>query len=161
MSDAPLSRPLSAASVPPEGLDVEIVTNAEERAAIAALNDTISVESFTARFHVTPIGSAGLRVEGRVDASATRTCVVSLEPMVETVSPSIDLRFIPGADANDLRDDAPEPLVGGAVDLGAIACEFFTLALDLHPRKPDAVFEQSGDGGIESPFAALRRLKDG
>ena len=33
-------------------------------------------------------------------------------------------------------DDSPEPLVGGAVDLGAVATEFLVLGIDPYPRKP-------------------------
>jgi hypothetical protein len=57
-------------------------------------------------------------------------------------------------------EDAPEPLVGGQIDLGAIATEFLILAIDPYPRKPDAVF-QPPPGGDDSahPFAALAALK--
>ena len=53
-------------------------------------------------------------------------------------------------------DDAPEPLVDGTVDLGAIATEFLILGIDPYPRKPGAVFEAppAGDGSAH-PFAAL------
>ena len=51
--------------------------------------------------------------------------------------------------------DEPEPLIGGVVDLGAIATEFLILGLDPYPRKPGVVFEPpqdlKPDGG---PFAA-------
>ncbi|MGZ3360151.1 MAG: YceD family protein, partial [Xanthobacteraceae bacterium] len=59
-------------------------------------------------------------------------------------------------------EDAPEPLVGGMIDLGAIATEFLILGLDPYPRKPDAVFE-APPGGDEAahPFAALAELKKG
>ena len=58
--------------------------------------------------------------------------------------------------------DPPEPIVDGAIDLGGITLEFLALALDPYPRKPGASFESSaGDTGIESPFAALAKLKRG
>ncbi len=58
----------------------------------------------------------------------------------------------------DLEEDAPDPLIGGAIDLGAIVCEFLTLGLDPYPRKPGARFsEPEPGGGEDSPFAALRQ----
>lgn len=159
MSDLPLSRILKVSDVPAEGLDVEIVPTASERQALADFNeDVISVERFVASLHVTPSGRDGLRVEGRLDADATRSCTATLDPFVESVSEEIDMRFVPGAPIDDLRDGAPEPLDNGEVDLGALAAEFFTLGLDPYPRKPGAVFEAPSDGASDSPFAVLKGL---
>src|SRR5271156_3377550 len=57
--------------------------------------------------------------------------------------------------------NGPEPLIGGVVDLGALATEFLILGLDPYPRKPGAVFELPQDVKPEpGPFAALAGLKD-
>jgi len=54
------------------------------------------------------------------------------------------------------------PLVGNAVDLGAIATEFLILGLDPYPRKPDVVFETPPAGDEPAHlFAALAGLKKG
>jgi len=163
LTDAPLSRPLQAASVPAEGLDIEVVASPEEREAVAALNDVLSVESLVARLHVRPFGSDGLEVSGSVQAQTTRTCVVTLEPFEEAVREDVSVRFSPRAapagGEQDVDEDGPDPLVGGVVDLGAVTSEFFTLGLDPYPRKPGAAFElEEGGAGAESPFAILRRL---
>ena len=56
--------------------------------------------------------------------------------------------------------DAPEPLVGGSIDLGAIASEFLMLAIDPYPRKAGVVFEPPAkDADTDGPFAALAALK--
>ena len=56
--------------------------------------------------------------------------------------------------------DAPEVLVDGVVDLGAIATEFLILGIDPYPRKADAVFEPpAADGDTGGPFAALAALQ--
>jgi uncharacterized metal-binding protein YceD (DUF177 family) len=159
VSDLPLSRPLQVSAVPPEGLEFEVVPTEEERKALAAFNeDVISIENFVAKLHVTPLGRAGLRARGALEAAATRPCSVTLEVFSEVVAEEIDVRFIPGASPDDLRDDAPEPLEGGEVDLGAIVGEFFTLGLDPYPRKPGVVFDPPSDGAPESPFAVLKAL---
>ena len=43
-------------------------------------------------------------------------------------------------------DDAPEPLVGGVVDLGVVATEFLALGIDPYPRKSGVEFSRSGRG---------------
>ncbi len=57
-------------------------------------------------------------------------------------------------------EDPPEPLTGGAVDLGALAVEAVALGLDPFPRKPDAkpVDVTIGEAR-DNPFAALAALK--
>ncbi len=159
----PLSRLLAVSAVPPDGVEVEVAPDGAERLALAEFNDVVSVDAFVARLVVKPFGRDGLAVEGALEATATRICGVSLEPFPESVSELISVSFTPDArpDAEPAGDeDPPEPLVGGAVDLGAIASEFFTLALDPYPRKPGAAFAHEAEEGDErlSPFAALKGL---
>jgi hypothetical protein len=85
---------------------------------------------------------------------------------------AVDLKFAPTADgaaragpaAGRKRtrgyEEPPEPLVGGQLDLGALATEFLILGIDPYPRKPGAEFAapKAEDGG-EHPFAALEALK--
>ena len=64
----------------------------------------------------------------------------------------------------DLDDDTPDPLVGGAIDLGAIASEFLTLGIDPYPRSPGASFSEPEPAPeAPGPFAVLRQVnaKDG
>ena len=165
MSENPIRRPLAVASVPSEGLDVEIVATEAERESIARANDLPSVGRFVARLHARPVGRDALSVRGRLDAEATRICVVTLEHFVEQVREDVDVRFSPeGAPAlhENEDEDPPELIVGGEVDLGAAAAEFFTLGLDPHPRKPGASFDASAvNNEADSPFAALKALKRG
>ena len=110
---------------------------------------------------------------GRVSATVGQICVVTLDPIENEVEEVVDLVFVPNAapaagDAPDreaLRvatDEAPEPLLGDMVDLGAIATEFLILGIDLYPRKPDAVFQAPPiEDKTEHPFAALATLRRG
>jgi hypothetical protein len=53
----------------------------------------------------------------------------------------------------------PEPLIGGVVDLGALATEFFILGVDPYPRSPGAIFEPPQNvKPDEGPFAVLAQL---
>jgi hypothetical protein len=107
-----------------------------------------------------------------------QNCVVTLEPLANEVEEDIDLLYAPlsppaarkagedeDADTESERPERsrnePEPLVGGVVDLGALATEFLILGIDPYPRKPGAVFELPQDVKPEpGPFAALAGLKD-
>jgi len=123
---------------------------------------------FEASFDVTRRGSGGLHVIGSVSATVGQTCVVTLEPLANEVEERIDLLFEPphldqsaetDAQQHGVKWDEPEPLVGGVVDLGALAIEFLMLGLDPYPRKPGAVFEPPQDAKRDQgPFAALGRL---
>lgn len=162
MSELPLSRPLIVAAVPPNGERIEVVADPAERTALAAVNDVESVEALKAVFEVRRCGRDGLEVRGSVEAEATRLCVVTLEPFVETVRETVDVRFAAESEAaaEGESEDPPDSVIGGVVDLGAVAAEFFTLGLDPHPRKPGVSFEDASRNGDEaSPFAALGKLK--
>jgi hypothetical protein len=98
---------------------------------------------------------------------------VTLEPLTTEVDEDVDVMFSsdiqPAAgttsdvEADDtLAEDPPEPIVGGRIDLGALAAEFLILGLDPYPRKPGVVFEpvvQPVDPA-DHPFAALASLKN-
>ncbi len=113
---------------------------------------------------------AGLHVSGGVSARVGQICVVTLEPIENTVEEAVDLNFAPvsgtepaGKSARKRKrddDDEPEPLVGGSLDLGALAAEFLVLGIDPYPRKAGAEFAapKHEDAG-EHPFAALESLK--
>lgn len=170
MTASPLSRPISVADVGPDGLVVEIVADAAERAAVAAANEALAVETLRAKVMLRPFGKDGVAVAGRVDAEVRRTCVVTLEPFVETVSEPIDVRFAPAQEVSQVEEggeidlgpnDPPDPFVGGVIDVGAVVSEFLTLGLELYPRKPGAAFElpSASDAGDASAFAELRKLK--
>jgi hypothetical protein len=60
----------------------------------------------------------------------------------------------------DVKWNDPEPLIGGAIDLGALATEFLILGLDPYPRKQGAVFQPPHDDKPDpGPFAGLAKLK--
>ena len=107
---------------------------------------------------------AGVHVAGQVSARVGQTCVVTLEPIESEVDEAVDLRFAPAPrpQRGEIRvsEEPPEPLVGGSVDLGAIATEFLILGIDPYPRKPDAKFTppKVDDDGAH-PFSGLEALK--
>ncbi len=173
--DPALSRPVEVATIG-GGLEVAFEASDGERADLARLNGLDEVRSLRATFRLRP-ERGGVRAAGEVHAVVVQTCVVSLDPFEAAVREPVDVRFLPPAALEALRaaraglppevleteDDEPDPIVGGRVDLGALAAEALTLGLDPYPRKPDAAFREPAPRDPDadpSPFAALKALKN-
>ncbi|WP_159726709.1 DUF177 domain-containing protein [Methylosinus sp. Ce-a6] len=187
----PFSRPLAAVDVPEDGLELSIAADEKERAALAEADGLRALSRLEAKLKVTREGRGGLRVTGELAADLRQTCVVTLEDFDARIVEPIDLSFAPepspaapesaqrmsrrrreaapeeakepraSRHISDLDEDAPDPLVDGRIDLGAIVAEFLALALDPYPRKPGARFAPPEASEEEptakaSPFAGLR-----
>lgn len=160
--------PIIVEEVADTGQHFDLVAGAPVRAAVAKLVGLRDLPRFEATFDINRRGS-GLHVVGSISATVGQNCVVTLEPLANEVNETIDLAFEPPqklAEASepdrqqhDVKWSDPEPLVGGVIDLGALATEFLILGLDPYPRKPGAVFAPPHDDKREpGPFAALGRL---
>jgi hypothetical protein len=162
MDKTPWSLPVAVEDIPDTGLHMKIEAPAAVRVAVADLAAVRDLPRLSAEFDLTRRGE-GARVSGRVSALVGQTCVVSLEPIESKLDEAIDVTYGPPGTAPPTdADEPPEPLVGGSVDLGALATEFLILGLDPYPRKEGVQFappkaEEAG----EHPFAALATLKKG
>jgi hypothetical protein len=181
----PFSRPLSVAEIPPEGMKMAIRADQKECAALAEANNLAEVLSLEADFTIEREASERFKVSGTLCAEVRQTCVLSLEEFNARIEAPIEVRFAPpietpsqvrrerdsraatrrkGEEEQEthqivgLDEEAPDPLVGGMIDLGAVAAEFLTLSLDPYPRKPGASFTglEPRDVNVSiSPFAKL------
>lgn len=144
------SRPVKVDALPRDGLMQTVEATPAERAAIAEQQGLVDVAGLTATFLLKRTGK-GVRVTGAIHADVTQTCVVTLEPFPVTLDEPVDVRFARPAEERSGRrsevetlaldaEDPPDPIVGGRIDLGALAVEFLALALDPYPRKPGAEF---------------------
>jgi uncharacterized metal-binding protein YceD (DUF177 family) len=133
-------------------------------------------------------GGQMVEVRGRLSADVVQTCVVSLDPVPNTVEERFSALFaVPAlmpetemelmADPAALEEDLPEPMVGGRIDLGELTAQHLSLALDPYPRKPGVEFvcppeapeaapepraadrTEEAPAGPPNPFAALAALK--
>lgn len=156
----PLSRPIPVADLPPKGLDVTVEASPEEREALARDFKLPAIHALTGTFHVTETRS-GVHVSGHIDAAINQICVVTLEPFDSELREEVDVDFAaPGKMDEQAGEDAPDEIVNGTVDLGALTAEFLALGLDPYPRKPGVDFTfEAADDHAESPFAALAQLK--
>jgi hypothetical protein len=166
-SGAPWHVVVAVEDVPETGEHMTLVPDAETRLAIARTAGLRELFRLEANFDLLRHGGGGLRVTGRVSATVGQNCVVTLEPLQNEIEEDVDLLFMPaaaapatdGEDAVAPKWDDPEPLIGGVVDLGALATEFLILGIDPYPRKPGAVFEPSHEQKPGAgPFAALAGL---
>ncbi len=173
----PWSVPVELAHVSAEtGAHFALTADADARAAIAKIAEIRELPRLDATFDVTRQGDDGLHVVGQVSATVGQNCVVTLEPLVNEIEEKVDLLFRPPLPGLELdRDqgdepgkrsgrpkpnlDGPEPLLDGAIDLGALTIESLILGIDPYPRKPDAKFEPPQDlKPDQGPFAALAGL---
>ncbi len=172
--ERPWRMPLLLREVPESGRHVELTADQSVRNAIARTAGLRDLPRLAATFEVSRRGDDGLRVVGQLSATVGQVCVVTLEPIENAIEEAIDLSFVPApAGVADVAAEAqvrigsrdgPEPLVNGAVDLGALATEFLMLAIDPYPRKPGAVFEgpkvPDERGQAFAALAALKKAQD-
>ena len=176
MTPPPFSRTIRVDAIPREGLETRVEAEAAERAALAAFNGLPAIAAFAASFRLQHGGGGTVIVHGELEAEVTETCVVTLEPFESSIFAPIDLRFAPPSERPAQRggaageaeevtigeEDEPDPIIDGAIDLGAVASEFLTLNLDPYPRKPGVSFEPPASGEDKpaaSPFSALAARK--
>ena len=150
---SPVSFEVHVARLPQKGMPVVVEADAGQRDALAAEHGLQSVVRYRADLLVTPWRRNGIKVSGTVKADVIQQCVVSLEPIEASVSEAVEGLYLPEGSklgrqgfetgGEILLDaegpDSPELFSGDTVDVGALAEEFFGLALDPYPRKPGAV----------------------
>ena len=171
-SPGPIHRPVDVRSLPAKGYVERIEATEEERRALARANGLPDVPRFQAFVRVLPWGSDGVRVTGTIEAEVVQECVVSLEQLDARIEEVIETVLVP--DGSPLArmeegevvldadgEDPPETFTPPIVDVGALAAEFFALALDPYPRAPDAELPVEASDAEANPFAALAGLKVG
>lgn len=163
----PVSFLVNVARLPRKGLPVTIEADADQRTALAEGHGLLSVEKYRAELLVTPWNRGGVKVEGHVEAAITQACIVTLDPLEARIDEPVEGLFLPeqsklgrlGFDSGGeiLLDaegpDAPETFSGDTIDVGALAEQFFGLAIDPYPRRQN-VSVQAGDAGepVENEF---------
>lgn len=113
-----------------------------------------------------------IKVNGHIRAAVVQACVISLEPVCATVESDFEAFFEETTDKKrnfpddeEQDTDIVEPVENGQVNIGELAAQSLSLALDPYPRAKNtalppvdadkqALFEVK-----ESPFAALSALR--
>jgi hypothetical protein len=167
-----------------------------ERVDLARRLNVLSVEKANATITLQDIGGGVVHAIGMVRADVTQSCVVSLVPISEHIEDEFEGWFgdkaksaVSFAKARSERDSKkgpakgpveaeimeesvdPEPIVGGKVDIGELATQYLSLAINPYPHAPDAPREftigpkgakTDGDGASlrKNPFEALKDWKE-
>ena len=182
MSRLPAASPVSfeanVARLPNKGMPVIIDADEAQRARLAADHGLLSVESWRAELLVEPWKRNGVKVSGQVEAGITQQCVVTLEPIKTRISEEVSGLYFP-EDSKLARlgfhssgevhldaegPDSPETFSGETIDVGALAEEFFGLAIDPYPRSEGASLAAAGEpddpeihGPLYEKLNSLRR----
>lgn len=160
--------------VPDAGLEVSRDADATELAALAPELQVLACGALRADYGIRRIGEGRYLMSGKIRAEITQSCVVTLEPVEQTVDESILVEFATEAEPEQGSEDAElavldgdkeiEPLTGGRIDAGRVVAEIVAAAVDPYPRKLGAVFDwqdtKASDPGATGPFAGLARLKN-
>lgn len=159
----------AVAEIPDRGLERQRIATAEERAALAAALGALSCERLEVRYRVVPRAGGRYVLDGRLETALTRECVVSLDPLPETVTAPLSVDFEPegsagaepGGTVDPFSETEIEPIEGGRLPIGRIVEEEIASRLDPYPRHPDARLEQHEAGGEDAggAFAGLADLK--
>lgn len=155
-------RPLRPGAVGPQGRHERLEATPAEREALAARLGLLGLDALTAEIDLAPAPGGALRARGTLRAAVVQECVVTLDPVPQSVEAPIDWRILPpGEEPSDELDDGPDEIESepdGSVDLGEALVQDLALALDPYPRAPGAELPSGASDGKASPFAALRAL---
>lgn len=162
---ADFPRPLVLALVAPDGCDRTLTAEPPECEALARRFGILAVESLAAQLRLWPESDGAVRCSGELRAVVVQDCVVSFEPVRQTVTDPVALRLLPpGREPADGPEDPLDEIAAGndgMVDLGEALAEQLALALDPYPRAPDAVLPAAAGGAMENPFSVLAARQRG
>jgi hypothetical protein len=118
-----------------------------------------------------------IRGQFSFEAKLRQTCVITLEPLENTIAERFTQDFVIGtlpADAafadtaeteDPFADEPPLEVLERRIVFGPLVYEYLSMAIDPHPRKPGALYDEQEDsatGGSDkppSPFAVLKDFK--
>lgn len=162
------------ADISPRGLELERKASTEECRSLARALDILEVRSLVVRYGLAAHGRSrdtgrGAKISGELEAEVVQACVVTLEPVPQTVREpiAVELRdaaaIDPTADIDPEEEADLEPLdPDGSIPLGRIVYEVLAAGLDPFPRAPEATVTWSDPATRANPpsaFAALDRLR--
>lgn len=132
---------------------IDLQPDAAQRDDIATLLGLEGVRKFRFTAQLRPVGTSDWELIGKLGATVSQTCAVTLDPVTTRIDEDILRRFVanlpePEAlEAEMPEDDSSEPL-GAEIDITAVALEALSLALPAFPRHTDA--EKSQPLSLES-----------
>ena len=168
------SHVVNVRTLPRKGRHEKARPTPEQMQAIADQFDLLEAPDLAFEADIAPWRGGGAIMRGTIKGAVVQPCVVTLEPVSDTLDEVFEARFVPeGSPLSKPRltsdaemvvdpegDDTPETFSGDTLDLGAIWLEFLALSLDPYPRVEGASLDEPEVEARPSPFAALAALKD-
>ena len=119
-------------------------------------------------------------LSGHIQAALEQNCSITLEPIREDVNTSFSIRFSDrisedtpiGQIDEELGERSFEPMPAGPVDVGEIAAQYLSMAMNPFPRISGVILDVSAFEGVailseeddreaRSPFSPLKKITDG
>lgn len=151
-----------------QGRHVALAADEAARGAIAKRLGLVALDRLELDAEVRAV-AGGLAVRGAIRAEVVQSCAATDLPVAATIAESFDLKYLRGAEPAGEEIELGEeeidilPLEHDRVDIGEVAVQTLSLALDPFPRHPDAdrILAEKGVLTEEQagPFAALVALK--
>lgn len=155
-----------------QGREVQFSANEAQRAAIAQRLDLLELKNFSLEAKLGSV-AGGIKAKGLVKAHVVQACAATDLPVAAHLEEEFDLRFLRNLDHQDVAEDEEIeitsddceilPLEQERLDIGDVAVQTLSLALDPFPRHPDADRILAEKGVLTEdqagPFAALAALK--
>jgi hypothetical protein len=160
--------------IPETGLTGKRAAAPDELETVARALGLVACAGLEVSYTIAPAGQGRYTLSGMLRAEVVQTCVVSLDPVTNTIEEGFEAEFWPEKDIVPPRggvlnlDEAadPEPIVAGQIAIGRTVFECLAQSLDPYPRKPGATLdwraptsEDSAGGKPEGPFAVLANIK--
>ena len=177
----------------PNPVNLSIKASSDELNALAKRFDLVNISLLEAEIKLSAIDSgtdrdADVLAEVKLKAKLTQTCSVTTEPINDEIDASFSQVFSAAPksiaesfgeslenegfsedselfDLEASSEDAPEPIIGGVIDMGEFISQELSLRIDPFPRKKGVKFEwvsknDEQGGAKDNPFAKLASLKD-
>ena len=170
MTTPEFSRPVGVNTLPRGGRTIAIEADEAERTALARRFDLLALDQLKARLTLTPGRGDTVVVTGALTAAVVQRCVVTLDPVPAAVEDEIEAVFAEAAGRDEAEIEVDplaaeaEPLVDHRIDLGELAAQHLSLALDPYPRSPDAPEPApeppQAEAETRRPFAVLKGHDD-
>ena len=170
-----LSRPVIVDELPSHGKKIDLSPTADELDAIANRLDLVSLDALSGNISIRPEIGREVSAQGKITADFTQNCVVSGDPVPQSITFDLVRRYSEDAsefddleDGDDVigdpMDEGPDPIENGILDVGEAVVEELALQIPPYPRAPGAEFNDIVDDIKDdelkpNPFAKLAALK--
>ncbi len=166
---AEFSRPFQVEDLQDGDVTLDLTADEAELAGLQARYGVDALTDVSAKLSLSAQPEGSVKVSGSVSAGLRQTCIVSLEPVEETIAEDISVLYLP-AGVEEPQDDGDfeldyETFDGLTIELGEMVAQQIAGAINPYPRRAGVEFGNQGQLGDnageerDNPFAVLQALK--